>query len=286
MAERDLDELYHQIYDNYLRRLKAVYNERMNYSTDKEYAFKKFKELYEISKLIYDSSTYNGNQDTKEVYEVFDHYRKMGKSIKFSIDRVYLYLNGSLRYIPNSALNKDESYDPQYRFCDYLNKTPYNLVWELAMLSVQFDILKYLQEEEPKIIKKEIAGLDNTATENLQKNDKILESIANTPTDKHNTISRQILTIYYLLKSLNRQPDPAEGNALDYTKLIFIILGKDPEKAKNTDHYKHLRNPDYPFNRSKQHLKKDLEYILPFFKNMNFDKISDEIEVTIEGLFK
>ena len=88
MAERDLDELYHQIYDSYLRRLKTVFIRRIDAASDKAYSYYMAIDFINMGILEISDDLLGHNTGNKDLFEIFEHYIKIGLSVKLSIKNV------------------------------------------------------------------------------------------------------------------------------------------------------------------------------------------------------
>ena len=94
------------------------------------------------------------------------------------------------------------------------------------------------------------------------------------------TLSRQLLTLYFLLKTLGIEP----RNTVDIApvaRFAHLITGTSFHTLQNSNLYKKLKKvPNFKEDKA---LIKDLEFIIPFFKEINLEKavlfIEDEIKL-------
>jgi len=93
------------------------------------------------------------------------------------------------------------------------------------------------------------------------------------------TTSRQLLTIYFLLKSLGVEP----RNTVDIApvaRFAHLITGTTFVKLQNSNLYKKLKKaPNFKEDKA---LVKDLAFIIPFFKELNLEDTIQLIENEIK----
>ena len=89
------------------------------------------------------------------------------------------------------------------------------------------------------------------------------------------TTSRQLLTIYFLLKSLGVEPRSTVDIA-PVTRFAHLITGTTFVKLQNSNLYKKLKKvPNFKGDKA---LVKDLEFIIPFFRELNLEDTVSLIE--------
>lgn len=93
------------------------------------------------------------------------------------------------------------------------------------------------------------------------------------------TTSRQLLTIYFLLKSLGVEPRSTVDIA-PVARFAHLITGTTFVKLQNSNLYKKLKKvPNFKEDKA---LAKDLEFIIPFFKELNLEDTVSLIEKEIK----
>lgn len=97
--------------------------------------------------------------------------------------------------------------------------------------------------------------------------------------DKEMTEARRLLAIYYLLKSTLGVEQRSHGDVTDYARFAHLLLGKKFSKMADSSIYKKYKKlPN--FNKGRQ-LISDLEYIKPFFQQLNLQKAIELIDKEI-----
>ena len=107
-----------------------------------------------------------------------------------------------------------------------------------------------------------------------------LDKVAENDGSPEFTISRQLLTLYFLLKTLGIEP----RNTVDIApvaRFAHLITGTSFHTLQNSNLYKKLKKvPNFKEDKA---LIKDLEFIIPFFKEINLEKtvllIENEIKL-------
>lgn len=93
------------------------------------------------------------------------------------------------------------------------------------------------------------------------------------------TEARQLLAIYYLLKSTLSIEHRSHGDVTTYARFAHLLLGKKFSKMADSSIYKKYKKlPNV--NKGKQ-LISDLEYIKPYFQQLNLQKAIDLIDKEI-----
>ena len=106
-----------------------------------------------------------------------------------------------------------------------------------------------------------------------------LEEIDETGGSSEFTISRQLLTLYFLLKTLGVEPRSTVDIA-PVARFAHLITGTTFGKLQNSNLYKKLKKvPNFKEDKA---LIKDLEFIIPFFKELNLENSVDLIEQEIK----
>jgi len=95
--------------------------------------------------------------------------------------------------------------------------------------------------------------------------------------NKSFTTARQVLAVHYLLKSAGINPVDAPAPVAEFIRFL-TRREANAKRIQDTTLYKNVVNP---FKLNDAALKKDLEFILPFFRKMNLDTIVAAIEQEI-----
>ena len=105
------------------------------------------------------------------------------------------------------------------------------------------------------------------------------KSTVNEDDDKQMTEARRLLTIYYLLKSTLGIEHRIHGDVTAYARFAHLLLGKKFSKMADSSIYKKYKKlPN--FNKGKQ-LIADLEYIKPYFQQLNLQNAVELIDKEI-----
>jgi hypothetical protein len=96
-----------------------------------------------------------------------------------------------------------------------------------------------------------------------------LDTVMESSSSSELTISRQLLTLYFLLKTLGIEPRSTVDIA-PVARFAHLITGTSFHKLQNSNLYKKLKKvPNFKEDKA---LIKDLEFIIPFFKEINLEK--------------
>lgn len=296
----NLEEKYIYLYTAYFRRLITVSEKMIKNAKDELYLKGYLRKKYDnfIENLIYVDEP--KNIGLIELLDVFDHYIAMGASFDTVIKRLYQYMKGILKYDANNMdfykkNDRDIPYTFPEKFSDLEKLSPDELLWCIARRKVHLEFLDYLNNGEHYKNNIKAALFPDWKTEESETETEIKKPAhfvtqENVPAyllkNADISISVRLLAVYYMLKAHNIMPSREDGNVADYTRLAFMLIGKDPTKVTNSDQYRNFLNEEYPYIKSKQRLKQNLEEILPYFEKVNVQPVVRLIKEELEALFK
>jgi len=105
------------------------------------------------------------------------------------------------------------------------------------------------------------------------------ESLGDQP-DKEMTRSRQMLTIYYLLKAVFYIEHRRSTNVSDIAKFVHLMTGIKFNGLNNSDIYKKYQT--IPAHKEGAELIKDLRFIRPYFESLGINDAVKMIQTDIE----